>query len=103
MLFRSPYIPGLEIVNNLLPYNPGFDSAFIYGIPFDNKRYVFGAVNQSKNTFTVKGDIPDPGLFLAYSVFDDLSKTGFIGKSSKYYTVNKISLNIISLNYKPVI
>ena len=85
----DPYIPGLEIVNNLLPYNPGFDSAFIYGIPFDNKRYVFGAVNQSKNTFTVKGDIPDPGLFLAYSVFDDLSKTGFIGKSSKYYTVNK--------------
>ena len=80
----DPYIPGLEIVNNLLPYNPGFDSAFIYGIPFDNKRYVFGAVNQSKNTFTVKGDIPDPGLFLAYSVFDDLSITGLIGKSSKY-------------------
>ncbi|MEG1585753.1 MAG: D-alanyl-D-alanine carboxypeptidase/D-alanyl-D-alanine-endopeptidase [Bacteroidales bacterium] len=57
-----PDIPGLQIVNALLPGATAYDSAYLYGAPFSNERFLYGAVPQNKNEFMIRGDLPEPAL-----------------------------------------
>lgn len=41
------------------------DSNYVLGMPFSPHRYLYGVVPSHRGTYTVKGDIPDPALFLS--------------------------------------
>ena len=52
------------------------DSAYIYGAPFSNERLVYGSIPANKNEFVIKGDIPNPPLYLAQLFTKKLQEKG---------------------------
>ncbi len=65
----------LKFENNLKSAANDIDSAYIYGEPFNPNRRIFGTIPQNRS-FVIKGDIPDPGLFLADCLTRYLRKSG---------------------------
>ena len=87
----EPYIPGMIFENYLSDKNIPFDSAYIYGAPFSDKRFITGAVPHKNNRFIIKGDIPDPSEFMAYSIKSLLEKNG-VEVDGKYTSARRIFL-----------
>lgn len=52
------------------------DSSFIMGPPFLPERYLYGVVPAYREKYILKGDIPDPALFLAGYLTQQLKKKG---------------------------
>ncbi len=86
ILRTEPTIPGLTVENHLKAASNNLDSAYIYGIPFSYERRIYGTIPQNRTSFIIKGDIPDPGLFLASYITDFLIKNGINvnGKPTTY-------------------
>ena len=61
----DPEVPGLHFTNYLVASRNPIDSAYIYGAPFSLQRYIYGTIPEKRNAFVIKGDFPDPALFLA--------------------------------------
>jgi D-alanyl-D-alanine carboxypeptidase/D-alanyl-D-alanine-endopeptidase (penicillin-binding protein 4) len=61
----DPIIPSLRFYNQLLTAQSDKDSMYITGFPFSNERYLFGTVPANRSQYQLKGDIPEPSLFLA--------------------------------------
>ena len=72
----SPEINDLKIENFLISKKGVGDSANFYGIPYDNKRQIFGAIEADTANFVVKADIPNPPIFLAKTFSEYLSSNG---------------------------
>ena len=95
----EPAVDSLVIDNQLSPLNYSFDSAYVFGAPYQNRRTLLGAVPHRNPTFRVKGDVPDPAQFTASCIKKALSIHGIevkgtalshINKSSKYTSVKLI-------------
>lgn len=71
-----PEIDGLQFKNSLKSANVSTDSTYILGMPFVNERYLYGVVPSGKESYTLRGDIPDPPLFLAQYVTKGLLQAG---------------------------
>ena len=72
----KPEIPGLKIENRLKAADNNKDSAYIYGVPFQNERFVTGTIPCKRDAFSIRGDIPDPSSFLADLLKQELIKAG---------------------------
>ncbi len=72
--------------HNYLKAQTGKDSCLIVGMPFVQERYLFGVVPAGQANYKVKGDIPDPALYLAQYLQKELAKLGIEtdGKASCY-------------------
>lgn len=77
ILRTEPEIKGLTVRNSLSLNNSGRDNGYIYGIPFSYDREVRGDIPGGRREFSIKGDIPDPGLLLGETLGDYLSRSGF--------------------------
>ncbi|MCD7849061.1 MAG: D-alanyl-D-alanine carboxypeptidase/D-alanyl-D-alanine-endopeptidase [Parabacteroides sp.] len=76
-----PDIPGLHFCNYLTVVSVTKDSSYILGAPYSNERFLYGTVPASKDKYTLRGDIPDPALFLAQYltrslIFENISIEG---------------------------
>jgi len=76
ILRTIPEIPALTFDNFLLSTNISFDSAYFSGAPHSNIRSITGEIPANRSTFTIKGDIPNPGLLLAHHLHEKLVKSG---------------------------
>ena len=76
ILQMNPIVKNLTIDNRLISTANSLDSAYISGIPFSSERRIYGTIPQNKPDFTLKGDIPDPGWFLADYVTSYLQING---------------------------
>ena len=54
----------------------GRDDAYIFGSPFVNERLLIGSVHAGKQSLMLRGDIPNPGLYLGKRLSEELSKNG---------------------------
>lgn len=72
-----PAIEGLQFRNYLTAANVRTDSSYILGMPFVKERYLYGVVPAGRESFMLRGDIPDPALFLAEYVTSGLRNAGF--------------------------
>lgn len=72
----EPNIPELVFQNKLELNNLGQDNGYIHGMPFSYDRRITGNIPAGRSSFSIKGDIPDPGLFLAKSFADELRLGG---------------------------
>ncbi len=84
VLYTEPEINGLTFENHLKTTNIASDSVYIHGMPLSNERKLYGSLPPNRNSISVKGDIPDPGLFLAQTLTNYLNTNGITihGKSS---------------------
>lgn len=72
----QPYIPGLKIQLTLQASDTKTDNAYFYGAPLDGNRILRGEIPANKSNFEVKGDIPNPPLYLAQKFNDWLNQNG---------------------------
>ncbi len=84
VLYTDPEITGLTFNNQLQAAANSSDSAYIYGIPLSYDRRLYGSIPANKSSFSIKGDIPDPGLLLVQTLSDYLQKNGIqlLGKAT---------------------
>lgn len=77
LISYHPQIPGLELQSEVKtgPKGSG-DNAYIFGGPYNYTKRIVGTIPPGKKQFVIKGSIPDPPLFLAYSLFNALSSDG---------------------------
>ena len=61
----TPQIEGLQLYNYAKSNHTEMDSAYVYGMPYDNRRWIVGAVPANRGQFLLKGDIPNPPLCVA--------------------------------------
>ena len=76
ILRTEPEIKGLTFTNYLKLNTAGQDNGYIYGAPFSYDRILRGDIPSGKTDFSIKGDIPDPGLMLGEMLATELSKKG---------------------------
>jgi len=100
----NPEIPGLEIQNFVQITNTNSDNAYFYGAPFTNVKSVYGEIPANKNEFTVKGDIPNPGLLLAQHFHKKLNESGCeIIESPTSERINNCKKFAIYTHYSPTL
>lgn len=76
ILRTEPEIKGLTFTNYLKLNTTGSDNGYIYGAPFSYERILRGDIPAGKTAFSIKGDIPDPGLMLGEMLAAELAKKG---------------------------
>lgn len=62
--------------NYLLSASVASDSSFITGAPFVADRYIYGIVPSNREQYVLRGDIPDPALFLSRYLTAELERAG---------------------------
>lgn len=81
----------ITFINDLTMNSSGQDNGYIMGEPFSNRRLLTGDIPGGRSSFSIKGDIPDPGLYLAEVLSDALNKKeignkGIATSRNYYYT-----------------
>ena len=72
----EPDIPYIRFKNYLKAAPVSSDSAYIIGAPLDDVRYLYGVLPANREAYVLKGDIPDPALYLARYLTDQLQQKG---------------------------
>lgn len=84
----DPVIPSLRFTNYLKAAAVASDSAYIIGAPLAGERYLYGVVPANRARYVLKGDIPDPALFLAEYLTVCLEREGIaVGKQPTCYRI----------------
>ena len=76
VLHTTPHIPEMEFENHIRCTHISYDGAFVHGVPYSNRRYLVGSVPSNRQTFGVKGDLPNPSLVLARDMTMVLRSSG---------------------------
>ena len=74
----EPDIPFIRFKNYLKAAPVSSDSAYIIGAPLDDVRYLYGVLPANREAYVLKGDIPDPALYLARYLTDQLQQKGIL-------------------------
>ncbi|MDR1624151.1 MAG: D-alanyl-D-alanine carboxypeptidase/D-alanyl-D-alanine-endopeptidase [Tannerellaceae bacterium] len=77
-----PPIPAIRFHNYLKAASVRTDSCYILGAPFAGERYLYGVIPADRERFLIRGDIPDPALFLAQYTSDCLRMEGITVEGS---------------------
>lgn len=72
----EPDIPFIRFKNYLKAAPVSSDSAYFIGAPLDDVRYLYGVLPANREAYVLKGDIPDPALYLARYLTDQLQQKG---------------------------
>ncbi len=72
----EPEMKDLLFTNFLTLNKSGSDNGYLYGAPFSNERTIRGNIPAGRKEFSIKGDIPNPGLFLGETLADYLVRSG---------------------------
>ena len=119
ILRTEPSMRHLTFFNELKLNNSGLDNGYIYGAPFSNERYLRGNIPAGRREFSIKGDIPDPGLLLGETLARYLNgagmqigevrtaredyKSGVFGKESNNYRVGDVLFTQVSPPLRDII
>ena len=84
----EPELSGIHFHNYLTAQQVSSDSSFIVGAPFATDRYLYGIVPANREWYPLKGDIPDPALFLADYLTRQLEHEGItVGESPSCFRI----------------
>ncbi|MCQ2345446.1 MAG: D-alanyl-D-alanine carboxypeptidase/D-alanyl-D-alanine-endopeptidase [Paludibacteraceae bacterium] len=81
----APEIPELTFENHIRCTQTQSDGAFVYGLPYQQVRYLTGSVPSNRGAFGIQGDIPNPGLLLAQHFTKALRETNIRVKEEASY------------------
>lgn len=103
ILRTEPEMKQLTFRNELTLNSSGRDNGYIYGTPFSNERILRGNIPAGRKLFSIKGDIPDPGLFLGETLAGYLRGAGIKIGDVKTARENHLSGMCVSgqgINYR---
>jgi D-alanyl-D-alanine carboxypeptidase/D-alanyl-D-alanine-endopeptidase (penicillin-binding protein 4) len=91
VLHTTPYVPEIEFENHIRCTHITYDGAFVHGMPYSNRRYLVGSVPSNRQTFGVKGDLPNPSLILSRDFVTVLNASGIeVGGEATYLSEQPI-------------
>lgn len=99
----NPNIPELVIENYLRAEKINFDSAYLYGLPLSNVRTLRGAIPCNRQNFVVRGDIPNPPLYLAQLFKQNLEENGVTVSGKAAVTWETQPRNLFFTHYSPML
>lgn len=70
----------IAFTNDMKLNNSGLDNGYIIGEPFSSSRLLTGNIPGGRTSFSIKGDIPDPGLYLSEVLSRVLAEKGINNK-----------------------
>lgn len=92
-----PEMKNISFTNTLTLNNSGKDNGYILGEPFSNNRLLTGDIPAGRTSFSIKGDIPDPGLYLGERLAAELQNkkisVGSVTTSRASYLTNRYRLS----------
>jgi len=66
-------VPGLEFISQVTTGAAGSgDQCYIYGAPYQARQYLEGTIPAGTGAFSVRGSLPDPPFFCAFSLYHQL-------------------------------
>mgnify|MGYP003835803257 CR=1 FL=1 len=74
--FTDPYIPGLEIENQVKSSNTNRDQAYVFGAPKSSRHIIRGTIPKGKNDFVIKAAVPNPPYLLAWDFKNRMTENG---------------------------
>ncbi len=97
----EPKIDGFRLENHLTVKDIRSDSAYFYGAPLNNVRFLYGAVPMGQKNFIIKGDIPNPPLFVAEEFCKKLRAKGIAvsGAPRAIFTSDNSVRKLLYTNY----
>ena len=87
-----PYMPFANIINLVKASNTKTDDAYIIGGPYDQTRIVKGAIPKGKESFKVRGAMPDPAQQAAFDLECALFERG-VRVSGRATTVRTLMIS----------
>ncbi len=72
----DPVLPLLRFENHLMAVDNDKDSAYVYGLPFQWNRQLFGTMPANQSEFSIRGDLPDPPQYAAEKLDEALARAG---------------------------
>ena len=83
----TPAVLDIEFENHIVCKAKDHEGAYVHGLPFSNRRYLVGSVPANQGLFSLRGDIPNPGLLLAKHLTAQLKTAGIeVSNSAGYIT-----------------
>jgi len=76
ILRTEPEMKNITFLNTLTYNNESKDNGYIWGEPFSYNRMLVGDIPSKRTSFSIKGDIPDPGLYLGEILTQTLTANG---------------------------
>ncbi|MFV0536319.1 MAG: D-alanyl-D-alanine carboxypeptidase/D-alanyl-D-alanine-endopeptidase [Dysgonomonas sp.] len=67
----------INFKNTLQLNSSAQDNGYIHGMPFSTDRLLTGDIPGGRSSFSIKGDIPDPGMYLAEAMAKTLGEKGY--------------------------
>lgn len=74
ILRTEPEMTDIVFLNTMKINTTGKDNGYISGEPFSNQRKLVGDIPAKRSSFSIKGDIPDPGLYLGQALSKQLER-----------------------------
>lgn len=87
----EPFMPGFELENMVTSSNSSDDNSIIVGPPFSNHRFIRGTIPRNRESFEIRGSIPDPALQAAFELQMSMQNRG-IGTSQGFTTTRDLRL-----------
>ena len=84
----EPNYPDLQFINHIRCTQITYDGAFVRGLPYSKERYLTGSIPSNLGTFGVRSDMPNPGLFLAQHLTEELNARGVTVAYPATYTAD---------------
>ena len=86
-----PEMDDIFFDNTVIASSIHYDNAYIYGSPYTNYRYLRGEIPLNKNSFAVKGSVPDPAYLTASEFRKALEVAGIVIKKEAT-TIRRLKL-----------
>lgn len=85
----TPTIPNMELISELEASESKRDNAYIFGQPFDEKRFIRGQIPLGRKSFKIKGAMPHPAACLGSEFIAMAASKGI--KFKEGYVVSEVS------------
>jgi len=85
----EPFIPYLKLNNHVLASSKSGDNSYILGGPLEYAKQIEGTLPANSSSYEVKGSTPNPSLFLAYLLLEELKKSDIKILGSYYSHLEK--------------
>lgn len=97
VLTTKPFIPELELDNQVKSSKIKRDLAYVYGAPMSNQRTIRGTIPLGQANFVIKASVPNPPFLLGWELLDRITSAqitvdGFIKSQGYNDTLPKLTL-----------
>lgn len=95
----EPQIPYLKLNNRVMASSKSGDNSYLLGGPLEYSKQIEGTLPANNSSFEVKGSIPNPSLFVAYLLLEELKKANITINGTYFSHLEKNQISKTKIIY----